>query len=280
MESGKWDYPALQASSHRGLKYNRSIMRRIRLTLQYDGSAYNGWQVQATGITIQGLLQDCVHRLTGERANVIGAGRTDAGVHAIEQIAAFDSGSGLSLGVIRRALNAMLPDDIRVVEASEADKDFHPRYDARSRRYVYLMANMGHVPVFIHRYVWWIRFPLDVEAMVAASTALLGKHDFSSFRGTGCGAKSPVRNISCLEVARTAEASFLFTKFQGDFIRVSVEADAFLRHMVRNIVGTLVEVGRGKADPAELESILEAKDRRIAGPTAPANGLFLEKIIY
>jgi len=262
------------------LKYNRTTMRRIRLTLQYDGSAYNGWQVQASGVTIQGLLQDCIHRLTGERVNVIGAGRTDAGVHAIEQIAAFDSGSGVHVDVMKRALNAMLPPDIRVQGVSEAEMDFHPRYDARSKRYVYLIANMGHVPVFIHRYVWWVRFPLDLAAMRAASAALLGNHDFSSFRGAGCGAKNPVRNISCLEVARLQEAVFLFTKFQGDFIRISVEANAFLRYMVRNIVGTLVEAGRGKTDPAGVKDILEARERKAAGPTAPPSGLFLEKVIY
>jgi len=230
--------------------------------------------------TIQGLLQDCIYGLTGERVKVIGAGRTDAGVHAIEQIAAFDSGSGLHVDVIRRALNAMLPQDIRVLGVSEADSDFHPRYDARSKRYTYIIATVRDVSPLIYRYVWWVRFPLDMAAMNTASAALLGSHDFSSFRGTGCGAKSPVRKISSLEVARLDGTIFLFTKVQGDLIRVSVEADAFLRHMVRNIVGTLVEVGRGKADPAGLKRILEAKDRKAAGPTAPAKGLFLEKVIY
>jgi tRNA pseudouridine38-40 synthase len=250
------------------------------LTLQYDGSAYNGWQVQATGVTIQGLLQGCIYRLTGERVNVIGAGRTDAGVHAIEQVAAFDSGSVLEADVIRRALNALLPPDIRVMDIAEAEKDFHPRYDAQSKRYVYLIANMRQVPVFIHRYVWWVRFPLDADAMRTAAASLIGSHDFSSFRGAGCGAKSPVRSISCLETERRHDEGFLFARFQGDFIRVSIEANAFLRHMVRNIVGTLVEVGRGKAGPEGMKDILEARERKAAGPTAPPNGLFLEKVIY
>jgi len=255
-------------------------MRRIRLTLQYDGSAYNGWQVQPSGSTIQGLLQDCIHRLTGERVKVIGAGRTDAGVHAIEQIAAFDSGSGLCTDVMKRALNALLPEDIRVAGVSEVGADFHPRYSAQSKRYVYLIANMTDVPVFLRGYVWWIRFPLDIAAMRTASASFLGSHDFSSFRGAGCGAKSPVRSVSCLEAERFREAAFLFTTFQGDFIRVSIEANAFLRHMVRNIVGTLVEVGRGKTEPPRVKAILEARERKAAGPTAPAGGLFLEKIIY
>lgn len=255
-------------------------MRRICLTLQYDGTAYSGWQVQASGVTIQGLLQDSLYRLTGERVNVIGAGRTDAGVHAIEQIAAFDSGSGLHVDVMKRALNAMLPRDIRVEGVSEAERDFHPRYSAQSKRYVYHIANMEDVPVFMRRYVWWVRFPLDAGAMGAASASLVGNHDFTSFRGSGCGAKSPVRKVSCLEVERSSYAIFLFTKFHGEFIRVSIEANAFLRHMVRNIVGTLVEVGRGRIDPERMKGILEARERRAAGPTAPPNGLFLEKVIY
>ncbi len=250
------------------------------MTLQYDGSADSGWQIQASGVTIQGLLQDCIHRLTGERVSVIGAGRTDAGVHAIEQIAAFDSSSGLEVHVIERALNAMLPRDIRVAGADETERDFHPRYRARAKRYVYLIANMGDPPAFIRRYVWPIRFPLDVEAMRTASAFLVGRHDFSSFRGAGCGAKSPVRDVTFLDTSRLQEASFLFTAFRGDFIRISVEANAFLRHMVRNIVGTLVEIGRGRTDPRGIKDILEARERNAAGPTAPPGGLFLEKVIY
>ncbi len=272
--------PVLQTFADCRLQYNRRMQRRVRLTLQYDGSAYNGWQVQASGITIQGLLQDCIQRLTGERVSVIGAGRTDAGVHAIEQIAAFDSGSELEVGVIKRALNALLPRDIRVTGADETERDFHPRYRARARRYVYLIANMRDTPVFIHRYVWPIRFPLDVEAMRTASALLIGRHDFSSFRGAGCGAKSPVRNVSFLETSKLQEATFLFTAFRGDFVRVSVEANAFLRHMVRNIVGTLAEIGRGRTDPRGIKDILEARERNAAGPTAPPGGLFLEKVIY
>ncbi len=255
-------------------------MRRIKLTIQYDGSAYSGWQIQPSGTTIQGLLQDCIYRLTGERVNVVGAGRTDAGVHAVEQVAAFDSGSRLHIDVMKRALNALLPHDIRVMGIGEAEKDFHPRYGARSKRYTYIIADMKDVPVFVNRFVWWIRFPLDVDAMRNASGHLAGRHDFSSFRGSGCGAKSPLREISLLDVGRSHEISFLFMRFQGDFIRVTMEADAFLRHMARNIVGTLVEVGRGRIKPERVKDILEMKDRRLSGPSAPAGGLFLEKIIY
>lgn len=254
--------------------------RRVVLTLQYDGSAYNGWQIQPVGITIQGLLQECIQKITGERTDVLASGRTDAGVHAIEQIAAFDSHSRLSTAVLKNALNALLPEDIRVKEIREAEGDFHPRYDAISRRYSYMIATMEYIPPFFRQYVWWVRIPLMLEAMKTASVHLIGKHDFSSFRGSGCGAKSAVRNIYCVEIERLPGAQFLFSTLQGEFIRVSIEADAFLRHMVRNIVGTLVEVGRGRMDSGMVKGILESKDRRLAGPAAPAHGLFLEKIRY
>jgi tRNA pseudouridine38-40 synthase len=255
-------------------------MRRIRLTLQYDGSAYSGWQIQPSGMTIQGMIQDAIGRLTGEDSNVIGAGRTDSGVHAIEQVAAFDTDSGLDASVIKRALNAMLPRDIRVMDAREAGGDFHPRYSARSKRYSYVIANMEDVPVFFQRYVWQIMPPLDIEAMKAASSCLAGTHDFSSFRGAGCGAKNPVRDVLNIEIEEVNGASFLLEKFNGSYIRLSMEANAFLRHMVRNIVGTLVEVGRGRIIPGTVSEILGARDRTLAGPTAPPNGLFLEKIFY
>lgn len=256
------------------------MSKRIKLTLQYDGSAYNGWQVQTTGITIQGVIEDCIYRLTGEKASVIGAGRTDAGVHAIEQIAAFDSQSRLDINVIKRALNALLPPDIRVIKIKEVERDFNPRQSARSKRYSYVIANIRDVPVFVQKYVWWIKAPLDVEAMRAASAHLLGSHDFSSFRGSACGAKNPVKKVFFLEIERFHDAIFIFTRFQGDFIIISFEADAFLRHMVRSIVGTLVEVGIKRITPEAVKKILESKDRRLAGPTAPPSGLFLEKVIY
>ncbi len=256
------------------------MARRVRLTLQYDGSGYGGWQVQPRVTTIQGCLQDCIFRLTGERVAVIGAGRTDAGVHAIEQVAAFDSGSGLHIDVIKRALNVMLPQGIRVMDAMDVGGDFHPRYNARAKRYAYVLANMREVPVFMDRYVWRITCPLDLEVMRAASLSLIGKHDFTSFRGSGCGAKNPVRTVRSLEVQKLSEAFFLAATFRGEFIKITVEADAFLRHMVRNMVGTLVEAGRGKLSPERMKGILESRDRRLAGPTAPAKGLFLEKVSY
>lgn len=256
------------------------MVRRIRLRLQYDGSEYNGWQSQPTGATIQGVLQDRIFKITGERVKVAGAGRTDAGVHAIEQVAAFDMRGGLPAGAIKKALNALLPLDIRITDADETDPAFNPRYGARSKRYSYLLANMSDVPVFIHKYAWHVRVHLSMDCMNAASECLTGFHDFSSFRGAGCGAKKPFRTIYRVEIKDTAEADFLFVKFSGRFIRISIEADAFLRHMARNIVGTLVEIGRGRMQPEGMKEILRLRNRRFAGPTAPACGLFLEKISY
>lgn len=263
--------------------------RRIRLTLQYDGSAYSGWQVQPCGTTLQGLLEEALNRLTGERAKVTAAGRTDAGVHAIEQVAAFDTRSELRCEVMKKALNAMLPADMLVSDAVEADMDFHPRYSARSKKYIYFISDRSdksdrsespEIPVFLNKYVWRVRYPLDTEVMREAAACLPGRHDFSSFRGSGCGAKNPERTVSRLEIERFEEAEVVFTKFRGRFIRISIEADAFLRHMVRNIIGTLVEVGRKKIAPGAVRDILESKDRRLAGPTAPPEGLFLEKVTY
>ncbi|HXX53318.1 MAG TPA: tRNA pseudouridine(38-40) synthase TruA [Thermodesulfovibrionales bacterium] len=256
------------------------MSRRIRLTVQYDGSAYHGWQFQPSGTTIQGVLQDCIYQVTGEQVRVLGAGRTDAHVHAVEQIAAFDADSSLDIGVIKRALNARLPSDVRVVNIEEVAADFHPRYSAKGKRYVYLIANMRDVPVFVRRYVWRVKEPLGLEEMRTASIHLLGLHDFSSFRAAGCASRHPLRTIREIAIERLCEAPFLFGGLEGEFVRITVEADAFLRHMVRTIVGTLVEVGKGNLHPEAVRDILERKERRFAGPTAPPQGLFLKKIFY
>lgn len=259
---------------------SRAMSRRIKATVQYDGSAYHGWQFQPSGMTIQGILQDCVFQLTGDRVQVVGAGRTDAGVHAMEQIAAFDTNSSMNISVIKRALNALLPPDVRVMNIEEVTEDFHPRFSARGKCYVYLIANMRDVPVFLRGYVWRVKEPLDLEAMRAASAHLLGRHDFSSFRAAGCASRHPLRTIHEIGIESLFEAPFLCGGLKGEFVKITVEADAFLRHMVRTIVGTLAEVGKGNLRPEMLGDILERKERRFAGPTAPPQGLFLKKIFY
>lgn len=256
---------------------------RLKLQIQYEGTHYNGWQVQprqGRSQTIQGILQECIYRLTGERAKVTAAGRTDAGVHAIEQVVTFETTSRHTADVYKRALNAMLPEDIRIMKVEKVEEGFHARYSAASKRYVYMIANNEDLPVFLRRYVWWIRIPLDLGSMITASKFLIGTHDFSSFRGSGCGARTTVRTIHSILLEGMDSVPFIFTEFEGNFIKVTVEAEAFLRHMVRNIVGTLVEVGKGRFGPDAVKDILNAKNRKFAGPTAPSQGLFLERVIY
>lgn len=256
-------------------------MRNIKLTLEYDGTGFKGWQSQKKGErTVQSTMEEAVLRLTGRRARVIGSGRTDAGVHALGQVASFRTASGLDEATIRRALNALLPPDLRVVSAREEDGLFHPQYGASGKSYFYLIANAEYASPFLKRYVWKVPQRLSLPAMRKAGRLLLGRHDFTAFRASGSSAKSSVREIKALTVREVRSMDFLGAAIRGRFIRVTVEGTGFLRHMVRNIVGTLVECGRGKVRPEEVMDIVASRDRRAAGPTAPAKGLFLEKVFY
>lgn len=255
-------------------------MRKIRLLIEYDGTGYHGWQIQRHGPTIQGILEERIMHITGEVSGVRGASRTDAGVHALGQVAVFSTTSDLSPEKIKQALNALLPPDIRVLEASAAHDMFRPRNDALRKRYFYVIANQNSSSAFLFRYAWLIRQPLDLKSMKAAGDALPGVHDFSSFMGTGSGIKNPVREIYSLEIRRIKKMSFMTGEVNGNFIRITIEANGFLRHMVRNIVGTLAEIGRGKMPYGRMGEILLSRDRKCAGPTAPGNGLFLERITY
>jgi tRNA pseudouridine38-40 synthase len=257
-------------------------MRHIRLLLQFDGSDYSGWQVQNEKRTVQGLIEKAVHKVTGEDLRATGASRTDAGVHALEQTASFKTGSSLDADVIRRALNANLPRDIRIMEASECPDDFHPRYSAVSKRYAYLITHSRTPSVFLKRYSWNLSYDLtgNLGNLREAAGYLRGEHDFSSFRASGCGSKTAVRKILDIEVSESSSIDFMTFSINAPVIKICITGNAFLRHMVRNIVGTLVDVGRGKALPSGIKAILESKDRGSAGITAPAHGLFLEKIDY
>lgn len=257
-------------------------MKNIRLILQYDGSDYSGWQVQRKEKTIQRLIEDAVYSVTGERIRVTGAGRTDAGVHALAQVAAFKTQSNLEPHVLLRAVNANLPFDIRVIDAVECSADFHPRYSAKNKTYSYIISHPGTYSVFLRKYSWQIPYQLsrNIGIMRKAAKYLIGKHDFSCFRASGCSSKNPVRTIIKIEILESSSVDFMSFKFNVPIIKISIQADAFLRHMVRNIVGTLVEVGKGKLSPLRMKDILESKDRGAAGQTAPAQGLFLEKIEY
>ena len=255
-------------------------MKHIKLTLQYDGTDYSGWQVQVEVATIQGLLEKALFTVTGERNRVTGASRTDAGVHAFEQVAAFMTQSNLGPEVFLRALNANLPQDIRVINADECPADFHPRYSAKNKTYSYIISRTGAYSVFLKRYSLQIHSQLNCNAMKEAAGYLAGRHDFSSFRASGCSAKNPVREISEIRISEFERTGFMGFRFNAPVIKISIQANAFLRHMARNIAGTLVETGREKIPPEKIKDILKAKDRRTAGKTAPARGLFLEKIVY
>lgn len=248
--------------------------------MEYDGTNYHGWQIQAGERTIQGILEDTIRRLTGEGVRVHGASRTDAGVHAFGQVAAFRTTSLLDTDTMRRALNALLPRDIRIREAAEAHETFHPRDDALSKRYFYIIATRNTRSAFTFNYAWTIPFLLDRSAMEEAALSLIGKHDFSAFMGSGSDVRETIREVYTLRVERLSTMPFMSLPIEGDYLKITVEANGFLRHMVRNIIGTLVEIGRKKRRPDTVKEILESRDRRNAGQTAPARGLFLEKILY
>jgi tRNA pseudouridine38-40 synthase len=255
-------------------------MRHLKLVIQYDGTAYSGWQIQQKETTIQGSLEDAVYSVTGERTRVTGAARTDAGVHAFEQVAALSTLSALSPEILLRALNAHLPDAIRITGAEECPESFHPRYSAKNKIYSYLISRPGAYSVFLQKYSWQIGYSLNLHSIKKAADCLTGKHDFTSFRASGCSSKHPVREIMDIQVSDYESTGFLSFMFSTPLIRISIRANAFLRHMARNIVGTLVDVGRGQTRPEDMKKILESRDRQAAGITAPARGLFLEKIEY
>ncbi len=255
-------------------------MKKIKLLLEYDGTAYSGWQVQKKELTVQGILEEKIERVTGSLSKVIGASRTDAGVHALGQVAAFRTDSKLNPEKIKRALNALLPEDIRVLHASEVDESFHPRHSAKRKSYFYLISNQRESSAFLSKYTWVVKQPLEIQSMIVASQFLTGKHDFSSFQGAGSGTKNPIREIFSLRVITFDEMDFMTVHAKGIFVKIQIDADGFLRHMARNITGTLVEIGRGRMASHRMKEILVSLDRRLAGQNAPAHGLFLEKIEY
>ena len=241
----------------------------VRLTLEYDGTEYKGWQVQPSSPTIQGVLEEALAVLLKQKVRIHGSGRTDAGVHALGQVANFVCADGQDVTRIQRSLNALIPNDITVRTVEVAPGPFDARRDAKKRVYEYRLWNHPWRSVFNERYAWHVLRPLCVDAMREALPELEGEHDFSCFQASGCDAATPVRQVYRNE---------LF-EWEGLWV-YRIEATGYLRHMVRNIVGTLVEVGLGERDAGELLALIQARDRRAAGPTAPARGLFLVEVCY
>lgn len=245
----------------------RTALRNIKLILEYEGTDYHGWQVQPDRRTIQGTIEESLARLLREKAVLVSAGRTDAGVHALAQVAHFRTDSDLPVVRIERGLNGLLPEDIAIREVEEMPLSFHARFDARSRRYRYRIARRRRA--IERRLLWVVHADLDVARMQEASVGLIGAHDFTSF----CAASSESDTRIC-------EVTECRWEQEGEEIRLEIEANRFLHNMVRVIVGTVVDVGRGKLAPEDVAQILQAKDRRRAGRTAPARGLCLVRVNY
>ncbi len=245
-------------------------MPRYKLTLEYDGAGLVGWQRQGNGLSVQEILETAVERFCGKRITVHGAGRTDAGVHALAQVAHLDLPRETNPETIRNALNQHVkPHAVSVLNAERVSDAFDARRAARGRVYLYRILNRRAPPALERGRVWHVGPELDAEAMHEAAQILVGKHDFSSFRDTMCQAKSPVKTLDALEVARA-----------GDEIRIEARARSFLHHQVRNMAGTLKLVGAGKWDKSDVKKALDARDRRAAGPTAPPEGLCLVRVVY
>lgn len=243
--------------------------KRIKLTIAYDGTNYCGWQVQPNGITVEEVINKALCKLTGEDIAVIGASRTDSGVHALGNVAVFDSATSIPPERIAMALNQRLPDDIVIVKSEEVAPDFHPRYCDCEKTYEYHIINT-RMPIPTKRLTnYFVSYDLDVERMQQAADYLVGEHDFVSFCNVRTQVEDTVRTVTELEVLR-----------EGEEITIRISGNGFLYNMVRIIVGTLVRVGRGFYTPEKVKAILEAKDRKAAGVTAPAHGLMLVEIRY
>ncbi|MEZ4360377.1 MAG: tRNA pseudouridine(38-40) synthase TruA [Kofleriaceae bacterium] len=245
-------------------------MRQLRLTVEYDGTDLTGWQRQDNGPSVQGHLEDALAALLGHPARVSGASRTDAGVHARGQVATFSTEHTIPIEGLRRALNAALPAQIAVVDVAEVEASFHPRFAATGKHYRYLfLLRRDRCPRWARR-AWYRSRPLALPAMKAAAAHLVGEHDFSAFRAVGCAARSPVRRVDELTL----------DWLEPDILSLDVRGNAFLRHMVRIIAGTLVDVGEGRFSPADVARILAERDRTRGGQTAPAHGLELMQVYF
>ena len=245
-------------------------MSNFKITIEYDGSAYHGWQRQAADRTIQGEIENALKTMTGNSITVTGSGRTDAGVHALNQTANFRCTTSLTPEVFLKGLNSLLPEDIVITSCKIVPEKFHARYDVKSKVYQYRILNRSLPAAISRQYVWHIRKKLNLSAMQEAIRCIIGCHDFKAFEGSGSPRVSTVRCITNADLV----------EIDNDYLVLKIEGDGFLKFMVRNIVGTLVDVGFDKITPHDFKQILISKDRNLAGITAPAHGLFLMEVKY
>lgn len=242
---------------------------RVALGVEYDGAGFFGWQVQPDRPSVQSALEKALAAIAGESTSVVCAGRTDTGVHALMQVVHFDTAVTRPLSAWVKGVNANLPESVAVRWANEVPEDFHARFSALGRSYEYLLINRAVRPAVGSRQTGWFHLPLNLDAMQSAASTLIGKHDFSAFRSSECQARTPVRDLRSLTISR-----------HGDIIRFRLEANAFLHHMVRNIVGSLVYVGKGRHAPEWLGDVLRSGDRARAAPTFQPQGLYLAGVTY
>jgi tRNA pseudouridine38-40 synthase len=261
-------------------------VRTLKLVLAYDGGPFVGWQRQRHGASVQALVEDALTTLEGAPVRVAGAGRTDAGVHAAAQVASARVGFAHDLATVRRALNARLPPEIRVLDAADAGAGFHARFSARAKTYHYRLFEGPAASPFAARYAWHVPWPLDEARMDEAARRIVGEHDFAAFQSTGSNAHGTVRRVLESRVAVIDGSGeppigvVPAARLDGRVLVYVVRGTGFLRHMVRAIVGTLVEVGTGRAEPAIVNALFASRSRQAAGPTAPAHGLCLAGVEY
>ena len=270
-------------------------MKNFKLTIEYDGTDFNGWQVQAAGRTVQGTIEQAISTMTRSRVRVTGSGRTDAGVHALGQVAAFRCDTRLTAEAFYSGLNSLLPDDIVIHSCEQMHESFHPRFDATAKTYAYRILNRPLAPAVGRNYCWHVKKPLDLSAMKEAAKYITGTHDFKGFENTGSPRSHTVRCV--LEASFATEnvtrqvpaapfenapqsATLSAAHSDGVIVSIRITADGFLRYMVRNITATLVDVGLSRRPPQDMARILEQKDRALASPTAPPHGLFLLNVRY
>lgn len=245
-------------------------MRNIKLTIEYDGTNYSGWQKQAnTNNTIQEEIENAIEKVVDEKVTIIGAGRTDKGVHGRGQVANFNTNSRIPEEKFKYAINRYLPEDIAIVESIEVEESFHSRYDALGKKYKYLIYNAPVKSPIFRNYSYYIPYKLNIQSMDKAKDYFIGKHDFAAFMASGSGIEDTIRNIYYISLTNC-----------NNIIEFEIYGDGFLYNMVRIIVGTLIDIGRGKIESDSIPNILKSKDRKNAGHTAAAEGLYLEKVCY